>query len=136
MYTAARRSPDVRSTEFEPLEGNGTRGGRARGTTPAKDAFDTSDGPVVGMTGLIDNPAGYHAVWDCDVLVGTDFPYDEFLLCPKAGRLSRSTGRSTDPGDFVVVRGGEGGAREVHFLGAEERDADGPLGRILRPGYP
>ncbi len=50
-------------------------------TLRAKDIFDTSDGPVVGMTGLIGNPAGYHAVSDCDVLVmlGTDFPYDEFL---------------------------------------------------------
>ena len=35
----------------------------------------------MGMTGLIGNPAGYHAVWDCDVLLmlGTDFPYDEFI---------------------------------------------------------
>jgi len=50
-------------------------------TLRAKDIFDTSDRPVVGMTGLIGNPAGYHAVIDCDVLVmlGTDFPYDEFL---------------------------------------------------------
>jgi thiamine pyrophosphate-dependent acetolactate synthase large subunit-like protein len=33
------------------------------------------------MTGLIGNPAGYHGVFDCDVLLmlGTDFPYDEFL---------------------------------------------------------
>jgi pyruvate dehydrogenase (quinone) len=50
-------------------------------TLRAKDIFDTSDDPVVGMTGLIGNPAGYHAVEDCDVLLmlGTDFPYDEFL---------------------------------------------------------
>jgi thiamine pyrophosphate-dependent acetolactate synthase large subunit-like protein len=50
-------------------------------TLRAKDIFDTSDAPVVGMTGLIGNPAGYHAVNDCDVLLmlGTDFPYDEFL---------------------------------------------------------
>jgi thiamine pyrophosphate-dependent acetolactate synthase large subunit-like protein len=50
-------------------------------TLRAKDIFDTSDAPVVGMTGLIGNPAGYHGVLDCDVLVmlGTDFPYDEFL---------------------------------------------------------
>ena len=47
----------------------------------AKVVFGTSDHAVVGMTGLIGNPAGYHAVLDCDVLVmlGTDFPYDEFL---------------------------------------------------------
>jgi len=50
-------------------------------TLRAKDVFDTSEDPVVGMTGLIGNPAGYHAVEDCDVLLmlGTDFPYDEFL---------------------------------------------------------
>jgi len=50
-------------------------------TLRAKDIFDYGDGPVVGMTGLIGNPGGYHAVQDCDVLVmlGTDFPYDEFL---------------------------------------------------------
>jgi pyruvate dehydrogenase (quinone) len=50
-------------------------------TMRAKDIFDYSDGPVVGMTGLIGNPGGYHAVLDCDVLImlGTDFPYTEFL---------------------------------------------------------
>jgi pyruvate dehydrogenase (quinone) len=50
-------------------------------TLRAKDIFDTDEDPVVGMTGLIGNPAGYHAVEDCDVLLmlGTDFPYDEFL---------------------------------------------------------
>ncbi|NQX89295.1 MAG: hypothetical protein HRT77_11585, partial [Halioglobus sp.] len=47
----------------------------------AKDIFDYSDGPVVGLTGNIGNPAGFHAVNDCDVLLmlGTDFPYTEFL---------------------------------------------------------
>ncbi|MGI9291367.1 MAG: thiamine pyrophosphate-dependent enzyme [Gammaproteobacteria bacterium] len=50
-------------------------------TLRAKDIFDPSDGPVVGMTGNIGNPAGFHAVNDCDVLLmlGTDFPYTEFL---------------------------------------------------------
>ena len=50
-------------------------------TLRAKDIFDFSDGPVVGLTGNIGNPAGYHAVNDCDVLLmlGTDFPYSEFL---------------------------------------------------------
>ena len=50
-------------------------------TLRAKDIFDYSDGPVVGLTGNIGNPAGYHAVNDCDVLLmlGTDFPYSEFL---------------------------------------------------------
>jgi len=50
-------------------------------TLRAKDIFDYGEGNVVGMTGLIGNPAGYHAVWDADVLImlGTDFPYDEFI---------------------------------------------------------
>jgi len=50
-------------------------------TLRAKDIFDYGDDNVVGMTGLIGNPAGYHGVWDCDVLLmlGTDFPYDEFI---------------------------------------------------------
>lgn len=50
-------------------------------TLRAKDIFDYDDQGVIGMTGLIGNPGGYHAVLDCDVLVmlGTDFPYDEFL---------------------------------------------------------
>lgn len=50
-------------------------------TLRALDIFDYSDGPVVGLTGHIGNPAGYHAVNDCDVLLmlGTDFPYTEFL---------------------------------------------------------
>jgi len=52
-------------------------------TLRAKDVFDGEIGEacVVGMTGLIGSPAGYHAVEDSDVLVmlGTDFPYDEFI---------------------------------------------------------
>lgn len=50
-------------------------------TLRAKDIFDYSDHRVVGLTGLIGNPSGYHAVWDCDVLVmlGTNFPYDGFI---------------------------------------------------------
>jgi thiamine pyrophosphate-dependent acetolactate synthase large subunit-like protein len=50
-------------------------------TLRAKDIFDYGDGSVVGLTGLIGNPAGYHAIWDCDVLVmlGTNFPYDGFI---------------------------------------------------------
>lgn len=50
-------------------------------TLRAKEVFEPVEGPIVGMTGNIGNPAGFHAVSDCDVLVmlGTDFPYDEFL---------------------------------------------------------
>lgn len=56
-------------------------------TARAKDVFDHpsipqgDSGHVVGMTGLIGLPSGYHAVRDCDVLVmlGTNFPYDNFI---------------------------------------------------------
>jgi thiamine pyrophosphate-dependent acetolactate synthase large subunit-like protein len=50
-------------------------------TVRSKDIFDYSDPNVVGMTGMIGNPGGYHAVWDCDVLImlGTNFPYDGFI---------------------------------------------------------
>ena len=52
-------------------------------TLRAKDIFECEAGEefVLGMTGLIGNPAGFHAVEDCDVLImlGTDFPYDEFI---------------------------------------------------------
>lgn len=50
-------------------------------TARAKDVFDEGDPNVVGMTGLIGLPSGYHAVRDCDVLVmlGTNFPYDQFI---------------------------------------------------------
>ncbi len=50
-------------------------------TLRAKELFDGVSSHVVGLTGLLGNPAGYHAVRDCDALfmIGTDFPYDEFL---------------------------------------------------------
>ena len=56
-------------------------------TLRAKDIFDYGDGNVVGLTGLIGNPSGYHAVHDCDVLLmlGTNFPYDGFI--PKGTRI-------------------------------------------------
>lgn len=51
-------------------------------TFRAKDIFDIGgDENVVGLTGLIGTPPGYHAVMDCDTLImlGTDFPYDGFI---------------------------------------------------------
>ena len=50
-------------------------------TLRGKEVFEDDVDSVVGMTGLIGAPSGYHAVLDCDVLVmlGTNFPYDEFL---------------------------------------------------------
>ncbi|GGG49204.1 thiamine pyrophosphate-dependent enzyme [Bizionia arctica] len=50
-------------------------------TLRSSDIFHTNDKNVVGMTGLIGNPSGYHAVMQADVLLmlGTDFPYTNFL---------------------------------------------------------
>lgn len=75
-----------RDARMEVLELAGKTGSPVAHTFRAKDIFDTSDDFVVGMTGNIGNPSGMHAVSDCDVLImlGTDFPYDEFLPdgCP------------------------------------------------------
>ncbi len=50
-------------------------------TLKASDIFDHDTQNVVGLTGLIGNPAGYNAVMKCDLLLmlATDFPYSEFL---------------------------------------------------------
>ncbi|SHG50354.1 thiamine pyrophosphate-dependent enzyme [Winogradskyella jejuensis] len=47
----------------------------------ASDIFDHSTENVVGLTGLIGNPAGYKGVMKSDLLImlGTDFPYTDFL---------------------------------------------------------
>lgn len=70
-----------RNARAQVLELADKTGSPVAHTLRAKDIFDYGDGPVVGLTGNIGNPAGMHAVSDCDVLVmlGTDFPYDEFL---------------------------------------------------------
>lgn len=50
-------------------------------TFRAADVFDRDTPGVVGLTGLIGDPAGYHAIMKADLLLmlGTDFPYDSFL---------------------------------------------------------
>lgn len=50
-------------------------------TLRSSDVFHAKDKNVVGMTGLIGNPSGYHSVMHTDVLLmlGTDFPYTNFL---------------------------------------------------------
>lgn len=50
-------------------------------TFRSSDIFHKEDKNVVGLTGLIGNPSGYHAVMHTDVLLmlGTDFPYSNFL---------------------------------------------------------
>ncbi|MEO8734413.1 MAG: thiamine pyrophosphate-dependent enzyme [Flavobacteriales bacterium] len=50
-------------------------------TFRAADVFDHDTPGVVGLTGLIGDPPGYHAVMKADrlLMLGTDFPYDSFL---------------------------------------------------------
>ncbi|MDB5217915.1 MAG: hypothetical protein JWO86_5842 [Myxococcaceae bacterium] len=50
-------------------------------TLRAKEIFEGRHANVVGLTGLIGMPPGYHAVLDCDALLmlGTNFPYENFL---------------------------------------------------------
>lgn len=70
-----------RTAQAEVLELAARTGSPVAHTLRAKDIFDARESPVVGMTGNIGNPAGLHAVSDCDVLLmlGTDFPYTEYL---------------------------------------------------------
>jgi thiamine pyrophosphate-dependent acetolactate synthase large subunit-like protein len=78
-------------------------------TLKGKEIFDCDDANVVGMTGLIGNPAGYHAVRDADVLImlGTDFPYEWFL--PEQAVVIQI--------DTSVERIGRRAAVEVSLLG-------------------
>jgi len=50
-------------------------------TLRASDIFDFDTEQVIGQTGLLGNPSAYRAIKHCDLLlmIGTDFPYDEFL---------------------------------------------------------
>ncbi len=50
-------------------------------TFRSSDVIHNDDKNVVGLTGLIGNPSGYHAVMNTDLLLmlGTDFPYSNFL---------------------------------------------------------
>lgn len=50
-------------------------------TLRAADIFDHDTPGVVGLTGLIGDPAGYNAIMKADrlLMIGTDFPYIDFL---------------------------------------------------------
>ncbi|MBK5214239.1 MAG: hypothetical protein JJE55_11335 [Flavobacteriaceae bacterium] len=50
-------------------------------TLRSSDVIHNDDKNAVGLTGLIGNPSGYHAVMKADLLLmlGTDFPYSNFL---------------------------------------------------------
>ena len=58
--------------------------------------FIEYDNPYdVGMSGLLGFSSGYHAMMNCDALVmlGTDFPYQQFY--PKNARSFKSTGEAS-----------------------------------------
>ncbi|MCX2745344.1 thiamine pyrophosphate-binding protein [Mangrovivirga sp. M17] len=50
-------------------------------TVRSSDIFDHEAPGVVGLSGLIGNSAGYDGIMECDLLImlGTDFPYFDFL---------------------------------------------------------
>ncbi len=93
-------------------------------TLKGKDVFDYDDAHVVGMTGLIGSPAGYHSVQDADVLLmlGTDFPYEWFL--PEHTSIIQV--------DNCVERLGRRAAIEVSLLGTVE-DTLAALLPLLKP---
>lgn len=72
-------------------------------TLRAADIFHTNNKNVVGMTGLIGNPSGYHAVMNTDVLLmlGTDFPYTNFL--PDGGTIIQIDKRLENIGNRAKV---------------------------------
>jgi thiamine pyrophosphate-dependent acetolactate synthase large subunit-like protein len=96
-------------------------------TLKARGMFDFREGHVVGLTGLIGMPAGYHAVRDCDALLmlGTDFPYEEFY--PERARVVQVDVRADHigrrvPVDVGVVGDAGGTARALREQTARNRD--------------
>ncbi|MGB3761958.1 MAG: thiamine pyrophosphate-dependent enzyme [Ornithinimicrobium sp.] len=104
----------------------------------AKDGFEHDNSHQVGQSGLIGNPAAQKAFDDCDVLVmlGTDFPYREWLpegktviqVDDRGGHIGRRThvhlGLVGDAGDTAAALAdavqdkGEAGSK--HLQGARE----------------
>ncbi|KAA5547275.1 hypothetical protein FYK55_02440 [Roseiconus nitratireducens] len=69
----------------------------------ACDIFDHDCPHVAGLTGLIGNPSGYHAVMNCDLLImlGTDFPYTQFL--PQGTKTIQVDTRFPNIGNRIAV---------------------------------
>ncbi|MEQ6903330.1 thiamine pyrophosphate-dependent enzyme [Nocardioides sp. YIM 152588] len=97
-------------------------------TLKAKEGFEDDNPYEVGQSGLIGNPATHRAFEDCDalVLLGTDFPYREFLpegkTVVQVDRAADHIGRRV-PVDHAVV--GDVGAALgmlLPLLGAREGD--------------
>ncbi|MCZ4320032.1 thiamine pyrophosphate-binding protein [Aequorivita viscosa] len=72
-------------------------------TLRASDIIHNDDKNVVGLTGLIGNPSGYHAVMKADLLLmlGTDFPYSNFL--PDDSKVIQIDSRIENIGNRVKV---------------------------------
>lgn len=72
-------------------------------TFRSSDIIHDDDKNVVGLTGLIGNPSGYHAVMECDLLLmlGTDFPYSNFL--PEKAKVIQIDKRTENIGNRVKV---------------------------------
>ncbi|MBS1937496.1 MAG: hypothetical protein JSS84_06760 [Bacteroidetes bacterium] len=72
----------------------------------AADIFDHDTPGVVGLTGLIGDPAGYHAVMkaDCLLMLGTDFPYTEFL--PHGTKVVQVDACLENIGNRIAVQAG------------------------------
>lgn len=72
-------------------------------TLRSSDIIHNDDKNVVGLTGLIGNPSGYHAVMNADLLImlGTDFPYSNFL--PDKAKIIQIDKRLENIGNRVKV---------------------------------
>jgi thiamine pyrophosphate-dependent acetolactate synthase large subunit-like protein len=98
-------------------------------TFRAADIFDHDTPGVVGFTGLIGDPAGYHAIMRADglLMLGTDFPYDSFL--PEDARVVQVDVRLENlanriPVDAAVHGDVKPAVLRLHDLVAQ-RDDDG-----------
>lgn len=69
----------------------------------ACDIFDHDCKHVAGLTGLIGNPSGYHAVMNSDLLLmlGTDFPYTDYL--PDKNMVVQIDSRLPNIGNRIAV---------------------------------
>ena len=86
-------------------------------TFRAADIFDRDTPGVVGLTGLIGDPAGYHAIMKADLLImlGTDFPYDNFL--PSGTKVVQVDTRFENIGNRIPVHAAVHGDVKVAAAG-------------------
>lgn len=144
---------DLLSASRRPtiLAGAGCRGARAEvlqlaeklkapivHTFRAADIFDHDTPGVVGLTGLIGDSAGYHAVMKSDLLLmlGTDFPYDNFL--PQGTKVVQVDTRLENIGNRVPVHAAVHGDVKIAAARLCERVAakeDGSFRNALQEAF-